>query len=585
MRTIFRSTHPPPELIDSTPTFGFRFWLVATLVSSVLLAPLGASDPLTSEATVIAEVNNEAVTAELAERSLSRLHSAVMEGARAAPDLDQLMFRVVNDVLLAQEARALGMDQESPIPEKIETMKRDLALKKLDAVEILPRSQPTDEEVESLFQKQYRRVTFRVVTAYDLQGAEELAATLRSGADITVLAEEKSVDPYRLRGGLVNNIARIDLQRSIGEVVFSLSPGELSSIIQTDLGWSVVRVDSFEPADPERLESLEPTLKGLIRQRKGNEARALLAEELRRKYPAATDEDAVALLEPERLPDSRLMPTNPAPETILVRIGDVQVVSAQEYADALTARWKGVRNIEAARAAAPIVLDGLIENKLMVAEALARGYEKLPKIERVVHAYETELLLQRYLQEILVESVSVTEQDKKSYYEQHREEFHRPPRVRLGQVTVATEEEGARVAKDLRNGADLAWIAEQRSLDGFKEKGGMRGWHVPKPGGDGFDQRLFEAPTGSVLEPFSVLDQWIVLQVLERQDQGIYDFDEVSGNIRDSVFDMSFRQALDDLIKKLRSRSEIQIYEDVVASLSVTGSQEKDPAAEAGHGH
>jgi len=73
--------------------------------------------------------------------------------------------------------------------------------------------------------------------------------------------------------------------------------------------------------------------------------------------------------------------------------------------------------------------------------------------------------------------------------------------------------------------------------------------------------------------------------VLERQDQGIYDFDEVSGNIRDSVFDMSFRQALDDLIKKLRSRSEIQIYEDVVASLSVTGSQEKDPAAEAGHGH
>jgi hypothetical protein len=62
---------------------------------------------------------------------------------------------------------------------------------------------------------------------------------------------------------------------------------------------------------------------------------------------------------------------------------------------------------------------------------------------------------------------------------------------------------------------------------------------------------------------------------------GIYDYKEVSGNVRKAVQDEKLQQAIHGGIQKLRSRSKIEVYEDRLAALQIRAT----PAAEAAPAH
>jgi len=539
----------------------------------------------TESADIIATVNGESVFGQSLERNLAKTHQSVDEAQEARFDIDRLLFRAINDVLIGQEARAVGLDEDPDIVAEVDEYRANLALKKLESVEIHPKAQVSEEEILALFEEQYARVTFHVLTSYEEADAGELLADLRCGADLEALAQEKSVDPYRLRKGLVDNIARHDLRRDMAGLVFSLEPGQLGGPIQTDLGWSVVRVDSFEEADPERLESVRYTVGSVVAQNKTLAARRALAAELRMKHEVVIDQKVVEAIQPEPAPDGRHEPSPYDPDAIIAKIGDTHEVTVGEYSNRLLGQWKRVRNIEAARASAPIVLNNLIELRLMEAEAEARGYEELPIVEHSAHAFETEILIPRYLQEVVAANIEISQEDLEEYYDQHQEEYHRPPSVRLAQISLETQEQALEIAEALRQGADVGWIARQHSTDGLAESGGDRGWYVPQQGLEDFNRDLFEAEIGTVLEPFGAANFWLVLKVTDRKDQGIYPLQEISGNIREAVFAEKFRSVLDEFIKTLRSRSEIEVNQEALQALNITGSQTEEDSGEHGGGH
>ena len=536
----------------------------------------------------LAIVNGEPVTVEMLTRNLGRTHeSAAGTSPTSAIDSERLLFKPINDVLLAQEARALEMDLEPSIVEQIREYKVGGALKLLERDEILALADASEEEIKELFQRQYARVTFHVVTAYEKEGAQELRADLEGGADVATLAEERSVDPYRARGGLVDHIARFDLARNIAEVLFSLKPGEIGGPVPTDLGWSVVRVESFEEADLARLPELESTLRGLVYQRKAGEARVAFIESLKAKYPVQVSALVVDGIVPKPAPDGRLQPDVPDPEAIVAEVGTTSTFSADDYGKALSERWKRVRNVDAANASAPMVLESLIQEELFLTEALARDYTEHPAVVRGATAYETELLALAYLDGVLAPTIVVTEEAIEAYFDNNKEKYHRPPRVRLGQITVESHQEAERIAEMLRAGSDLKWLAREHSIDRLAEEGGDRGWYVPQLGVPGRDHDLLTAETGTVLDPIGVPGNWVVTRVEDRAEQGIYPLNQISGNVRQAVFDQEFLAALDQLIETLRSRSTIVIDDEALASISITGSQssESDQGDKSGHGH
>ncbi len=568
---------------------GFAATLVVCGLSALFAVTAPAqeapSPATTEEPRVLAMVNGETLSVPDLERHLGTLHGSANEGPRGAPDLDRLIFRMVNDVLIGQEARALGMDQEGGIPERVTRYREKLTLEALEREEIAERARPTEDEVRRTFEDQYRELTLRVVTAYEQPEAEELLAVLRAGADMEALARERSVDPYAIRGGHLDSVPRIDLQPEIAELAASLTPGELAGPVRTDLGWSTIRLEEVRAADPERLPKVARTIAQVVRHRKSQALRAALAESARARHEVVVDEGVAGALSAERRPDARLFPIFPDPDAVVARIGTRHVITANEYSKALLARWNGVRNREAALASAPIILEKMIEKRLLQAEAEARAYVERPEIVRAVHTFETGLLVPRYLEEVVAPGVEVEREEMEAYYAAHQDELRKPPRINLGQVTVATEEEAERIASLLREDTDLAWLARRHSLDRFKDQGGERGW--VEPGFSGFEQRLLEATAGQVLDPVGVRGNFVVFKVIARQEQGVYPFQEVSGNVRNAVFEDRMKAAIEKLMETLRSRSEIEIDQELLASLQIRGTLEDGPdkGKVDGHGH
>ncbi len=567
-----------------------NYLLITIIILAGLSVIAGSEEPAAvaeSEAAssdVVATVNGEPILLKDIERRLGRIHGDATGGERADFDLDLLLFKMSNDILLGQEARALELHQEPPTNDQIRLYRNDLLMKVLDAEEVMEPSRPTEEEIAERYERLYRRITLRVVTKYQQDETVEILELLEGGADIAQVAREHSVDPYALRSGLVQGIARIDLQKDIADIAFAMNVGQLAGPIRTDLGWSVIKVEGFQDADPELFDARRRKVASLVQYENATELRSKLTEETKANHPVRINQEAVAAVKPKRLPDARLTPEYPDPEAAVVRIGENRTITAEEYGKALLTRWSGVRNEEAAVAAAPIILQKTIDQELVLAEAEDRGYADRPEFKHAVRNRETELLIPRYLELVVAPRVKVTEDDLKSYYDEHKEEYHKLPRVRLGQITVATEELALKLAAQLRQGADLAWLVKQHSIDRYKETGGDRGWMTPNPGLDAVHNQLLEAPRGTVIDPFGVKDNWQVLLVTGRVEQGLYTFDEISGNIQQAVFNNQFNVVLYEFMKTLRKRAEIKINADVLARLNISGSMDTAPEEEGDHG-
>ena len=78
-----------------------------------------ADNPADKGPTTVAVVNGETITLRDLEKRLEELHGETGPVQRSSANLRRLLDRIINDVLIGQEARSLGLDEEPPIPESI----------------------------------------------------------------------------------------------------------------------------------------------------------------------------------------------------------------------------------------------------------------------------------------------------------------------------------------------------------------------------------------------------------------------------------------------------------------------------------
>jgi parvulin-like peptidyl-prolyl isomerase len=77
---------------------------------------------------------------------------------------------------------------------------------------------------------------------------EALRQRLAAGADFAALAAAESDSQTRLQGGLIGNVEPGRLRPEIDAAAAKLGPGEISPVLETDDGWTILKCDEILPA-------------------------------------------------------------------------------------------------------------------------------------------------------------------------------------------------------------------------------------------------------------------------------------------------------------------------------------------------
>jgi hypothetical protein len=222
-----------------------------------------------------------------------------------AIELNELLATLLEEELMASEARALGLDRGDTI------VRRRLAQKLAFLVDDTTRiADPSEDELRRYYTdhaERYRdqprisfsHVFFSPARRAHADGDARMALPLASAASGNAEAGEPEGDPVLLE----HSYAELDpsavgslFGAEFASAVFALTPGMWSGPVKSAFGVHLVRVTQLRPASTHGLEEARPAVTEDWRRERARQTKTAYLARLREKYGVVIEDDAQAAL-------------------------------------------------------------------------------------------------------------------------------------------------------------------------------------------------------------------------------------------------------------------------------------------------
>lgn len=552
--------------------------LIAAFFGLTSVALAQSSD----SAGVVAYVNGRPISTKALERELVRIHmSGMMQDSvsRAQFSVDRLVQRLINDAILADEARAIGLNEDPEVADRVTELRDRLAYAKMMAEQFPDTFKASEDEIRREYVHMFERFDLRMICVADSVLSAALADSMRAGAEMAALAQTHSVDRYREKGGAAGYWPLAQAPALLQPSLEKSAPGQLIGPRKLWGVWTLIRVEGRAPADSSVvLDSVRAQLVEKIIVEKRAAALRELANSLRGRVAIKVDSVTV---------DSILirmgLGLDPSP-SVVARVGQDRALSETDL------RNKYIHRVVANTDANPRdvlygVLDDEIQTLLLREAAAASRYVADSSILVQTRAYEDSILVINYLRDIVEAKVTVSDTAVQNYYERNRDRYREPSRFKISTLTRATVEEAEASYNLLRSGTDFAWLARKQSADDAAERGGDRGWYPNAKIPLEARMALDTLSLGLATTPVRTEDGFVIYRLADRQPGALLPLDRVRGSIESAVKRQAQLDAINATVKELRAAATIQIQEDVLHSLQISGKNEPAPAGHMPMGH
>jgi len=197
----------------------------------------------------------------------------------------------------------------------------------------------------------------------------------------------------------------------------------------------------------------------------------------------------------------------------------------------------------------------VIKKSMGSEEAFQQALVQYKMTEDDLHA---DLLEQAQLRKLLSSQISITDEDIKNYYDQNKASFSTEEQVRASHILVETKEEADAIVKQLKEGADFAALAKEKSLDtGSAANGGDldffgKGAMVPE-----FEEAAFALKVGDVSEPVKSDYGYHIIKVTDHVEASSPTLEEKKADITDTLTSQQIYTLSQTFISDLRSQAKI----------------------------
>jgi peptidyl-prolyl cis-trans isomerase C len=192
-------------------------------------------------------------------------------------------------------------------------------------------------------------------------------------------------------------------------------------------------------------------------------------------------------------------------------------------------------------------------------------------LDELKNNYRTDQAIRRFVKTEIQDTIKVSPEQARAYYESHPEEFKHAEQVharhiliRVDSTATPQEVESARsrieaIAKDLKNGADFAREAQAKSEDTESgSRGGDLGFFGRGQMVAPFDSVAFSLEPGQVSEPVRTPFGFHIIKVEEKRPEGTYAFNDVQGVLMQRMYGMRTSDRVNALLEELKSHAKIK---------------------------
>jgi peptidyl-prolyl cis-trans isomerase C len=200
------------------------------------------------------------------------------------------------------------------------------------------------------------------------------------------------------------------------------------------------------------------------------------------------------------------------------------------------------------------VLDEVVDQKLLAAEAIRRGMDKSPAAQRRLAAAR-----ERILGDMVVEGAvnsAVNETAIEALYQEQVKLNRGGDEFRARQIVTPDQASAEAIRKQIGAGGSFDKLAAEHSTDAeSKSSGGDLGYFTPDVMPAAYGRVLEGAKPGQLLGPFQSDAGWVLLKVEDRRKQAPPTLDASRPQI---VRFLTYAQ-VGDLLKALRGKGRVQL--------------------------
>ena len=218
-----------------------------------------------------------ALIAELIDRQLA-LAEGNRLGISISEDMLEKSFQTFWNEYPLEKRKALLEEQGITVEQWKEEERLRLLLKEVASRAVYDRLEITQQEVEAYYHdnfadfKEAEEVRARQILLASEEKARQVLALLRQGESFAEMARLHSLSPDAAQGGDLGFFPRGQMPEEFDSVVFKLTPGRISDIVQTPYGFHLFLVEEHrKPAQP-TLEEIRPRIESILLERKKESA-------------------------------------------------------------------------------------------------------------------------------------------------------------------------------------------------------------------------------------------------------------------------------------------------------------------------
>jgi len=112
-----------------------------------------------------------------------------------------------------------------------------------------------------------------------------------------------------------------------------------------------------------------------------------------------------------------------------------------------------------------LYLDGIVNELVLVELAKEKGIHRRPQIKERIQMLEDQILLESIIDELKKEQLKVTDEEIEKFWEEHKDMFIKPQRVRVSHILVDNKSKAEEILKKIKEGASFSELAKKYSLD------------------------------------------------------------------------------------------------------------------------